>query len=196
MKSGITTRQAAAYWRAFGAACSTQAIPADQRDAYRHRVMDEACGKASIKALNRTTDYDAVMLRWCLDAEDYAAAAHYSVGQEGRLIALVEAAARQIMQCQGGDDAAATAYVAGIIEQAGYSVVREGNTHLLDLSSSQLSSLFRMLDTHRRRLIERSGTRPGRFSPAAVYRRDDAGAITITSDLATPEGVFRIRLRA
>ncbi len=194
--TSITRAQASAYWHAFSAAAATQGIPADQRDAYRHRVMEEACGKTSLKLLNRTTDYDAVMLRFCLDADDYERAAHYSIGQEGRLIALVEAAAKQLMQCQGVDDNAATAYVAGIIEQAGYRVTREGNTHLIDLSSAQLSNLFRMLDTHRRRLIERSGIRPGRFSPAAAYRRDDAGTITITADLATPEGVFRVRLCA
>ena len=77
---GITVKQRSAYFRAFGDACRELGLATgEEREEYRHRVMMEEVGKASIKDLDRTGDFDKVMARFCLDAGQLSAAAAYGM---------------------------------------------------------------------------------------------------------------------
>jgi hypothetical protein len=102
-RTGLTGKQVASFWHAFSASCNAQGIPADGREAYRHGVMLDETGKEHMAQLNRTADYDKIMLRLALDAQDYETAARYTTGDERRLAKMVEVTAAQIMQCQGTD---------------------------------------------------------------------------------------------
>ena len=59
--TSLTKPQLAAYWRSAAAAARNIGEPVDT---YRKRVMSEECGVSSVKALNRTADFDKVMLRF------------------------------------------------------------------------------------------------------------------------------------
>lgn len=75
----ITKPQMAAYFRAANAAARALGEPLDT---YRKRVMKEVCNVTSIKQLNRTGDFDAVMTRFAEDADDYQSACHFAVGPD------------------------------------------------------------------------------------------------------------------
>ena len=115
--TSLTKPQLAAYWRAAAAAARNIGEPVDT---YRKRVMSEECGVASVKALNRTADFDKVMLRFSVDAGDYGAAGKFATAGVERLSRLVCICAAQIMQLKGAPagSTAAAEYLAGVIKQA------------------------------------------------------------------------------
>ena len=184
----ITRPQMAAYWRAASAAAREIGEPVD---AYRKRIMKELCGVDSVKKLNRTTDYDAVMRRFAADAGDYAAAARYAVSDSRRMAFLVRACARQVLQlngCHAGDAGAARNYLAGVVGRS--RLLCGGDPRSLsfglDMDPCGLRAVFCMLDVHRRRLLRRicptgSDAFFG-FDPAATYAPKDGGGVVITYD--------------
>ena len=84
--TSLTKPQLAAYWRAATSAARNVGEPVDE---YRKRVMSEECGVASVKALNRTGDFDKVMLRFSVDDGDYGAAGKFATAGAERLSRLV-----------------------------------------------------------------------------------------------------------
>ena len=154
---GLTKPQIAAYFRAAGAAARALA--------YRKRVMKEVCNATSIKQLNRTNDFDAVMTRFAEDAADYQSACHYAVGSGRRLAVLIGAVCEQVMQLKCLETTAATGAITTTTPAEGYLrtiLNRSGNLRSnqaggwwLDLTNTNLQAVFAMLDTHRRRLIRR-----------------------------------------
>lgn len=185
----ITKPQIAAYFRAANAAAHALGEPLD---AYRKRVMQEVCNVTSLKQLNRTNDFDAVMTRFAEDADDYQTACHYAVGSERRLAVLIAAVCEQVMQLKCLETAATGAtstttpaedYLRTILNRSGNLRSNQDGGWWLDLADSNLQSVFAMLDTHRRRLIRRlnhstSGSVPLAFSM-------DIGYILMGTHLAT-----------
>ena len=177
---GLTKPQIAAYFRAAGAAARALGEPLD---AYRKRVMKEVCNATSIKQLNRTNDFDAVMTRFAEDAADYQSACHYAVGSGRRLAVLIGAVCEQVMQlkcletAETGAPATTTPaedYLRTILNRSGNLRSNQAGGWWLDLSDTNLQSVFAMLDTHRRRLIRRlnhstSGSVPLAFSMDIGY---------------------------
>lgn len=175
----ITRPQMAAYWRAASAAAREVGEPVDT---YRKRVMKELCGVDSVKKLNRTGDFDAVMSRFAEDAMDYAAATRYAVGDDRRLAAIVRICCEQIMQLVGtpAGSTAAQDYIAGIIRRAHILCGDPSDAgYWLDLGADSLRAVFAMLDTHRRRLLRRSGPNPGGFDPSLVYTPTPEGVLAV-----------------
>lgn len=194
---GMTKPQLSAFWRMFSASCEAQGIPSDARESYRKQIMLELCGAEHMSQLNRSDDFDKLMLRLSLDSGEYALAAHYTSGDERRLAKMVEVTAHQLMQCQGTDDASAASYVAGLVKQAGFAVRQEGATYWMDLCAAQIHALFMALDTHRRRLLDRSGlTRGVKFDLGASYSRKADGTIELVRCDPRPAPFFRINIRA
>ena len=177
---GLTKPQIAAYFRAASAAARALGEPLD---AYRKRVMKEVCNATSIKQLNRTSDFDAVMTRFAEDAADYQAACHFAVGSGRRLAVLIGAVCEQVMQLKsleaGTTGATATTtpaedYLRTILSRSGNLRSNQDGDWWLDLADTHLQAVFAMLDTHRRRLIRRlnhltSSTVPLAFSMGLVY---------------------------
>lgn len=177
---GLTKPQIAAYFRAASAAARALGEPLDT---YRKRVMKEVRNATSIKQLNRTNDFDAIMTRFAEDAADYQAACHFAVGSGRRLAVLIGAVCEQVMQLKCLETTAtgtvttttpAEDYLRTILNRSGNLRSNQAGGWWLDLSDTNLQAVFAMLDTHRRRLIRRlnhstSGSVPLAFSMDIGY---------------------------
>ena len=194
---GFTAKQTAAFWRAFSASCSGQGLPAEAKEPYRKRIMLEVCGVEHMAELNRTDHFDKLMLQLALDSGDYELAARYSIGDERRLAKMVEVVAMQLMQCQGTDILAATAYVAGLVKQAGFPIRQDGPTYWMDLCAGQIHALFMALDTHRRRILSRAfWDTQLKFNIGAFYSRRADGTIERIHINHPPENYFKVNIIA
>ena len=183
--TSLTRPQLAAYWRAASAAAREVGEPLE---AYRKRVMREECGAASVKALNRTGDFDKVMCRFAVDAGDYETAAKFATSGAERLAVMARICYQQIMQLKGEPQGSAASmdYIAGIIRQAHLPLGASPDGFWLDIPQDSALALFRMLDTHRRRLLARladqSAIRPWMgFNAAVVYQPTPHG-VRLTYD--------------
>ena len=187
----ITKPQMAAYFRAANAAARALGEPLDT---YRKRVMKEVCNVTSIKQLNRTGDFDAVMTRFAEDAADYQSACHYAVGSERRLAVLIAAVCEQVMQlkcletAETGANATTTPaedYLRTILNRSGNLRSNQAGGWWIDLSDTNLQAVFAMLDTHRRRLIRRLNHSTSSSVPLAFSM--DIGYFLMGTRLATYE---------
>lgn len=195
---GLTQPQIAAYFRAANAAARALGEPLD---AYRKRVMKEVCNVTSIKQLNRTSDFDAVMTRFAEDAADYQSACHYAVGSGRRLAVLIGAVCEQVMQLKSLETAETGApatttpaedYLRTILNRSGNLRSNQAGGWWLDLTDTNLQAVFAMLDTHRRRLIRRLNNATSGMVPLAFNM--DVGYFLMGTRLATyqlPSPVIR-----
>ena len=171
----LTARQRACFWEAHKAACIELELETrDEREAYRKLVMREECGKLHVSQLSRTADFDRVMSRFAKDAGDMAAAARFAVADEARQAALIRICLSQLMQLKGcpAGSADGAEYLAGIVEQAQIPCGRDvrDSSFWLDCNPRHLVTLFRILDTHRRRMLRRlSAAAPLSFDAKIVY---------------------------
>lgn len=194
----ITKPQMAAYFRAANAAARALGEPLD---AYRKRVMKEVCNVTSLKQLNRTGDFDAIMTRFAEDATDYQSACHYAVGSGRRLAVLIAAVCEQVMQlkcletAETGAPATTTPaedYLRSILNRSGNLRSNQAGGWWLDLTDTNLQAVFAMLDTHRRRLIRRLNNATSGTVPLAFNM--DVGYVLMGTQLATyqlPSPVIR-----
>ena len=183
----LTKPQIAAYFRA---ACAAARALGEPLEAYRKRVMKEVCNVTSLKQLNRTNDFDAVMTRFAEDAADYQSACHYAVGSGRRIAVLIAAVCEQVMQLKSLETTATTTtpaedYLRTILNRSGNLRSNQAGGWWLDLSDTNLQSVFAMLDTHRRRLIRRLNHSTSGFVPLAFSM--DIGYFLMGTRLATYE---------
>ena len=190
---GLTKPQIAAYFRAAGAAARALGEPLD---AYRKRVMKEVCNATSIKQLNRTNDFDAVMTRFAEDAADYQSACHFAVGSGRRLAVLIGAVCEQVMQLKMLEETTTASpqstqppeykvedYLRMILLRSGSLRPNQDGGWWLDLTDSHLQAVFAMLDTHRRRLIRRLNQSTSSSVPLSFSM--DIGYVLMGTHLAT-----------
>lgn len=183
----ITKPQMAAYFRAANAAARALGEPLDT---YRKRVMKEVCNVTSIKQLNRTGDFDAVMMRFAEDADDYQSACHFAVGSGRRIAVLIAAVCEQVMQLKSLETTATTTtpaedYLRTILNRSGNLRSNQAGGWWLDLSDTNLQAVFAMLDTHRRRLIRRLNQSTSSLVPLSFSM--DIGYFLMGTHLATYE---------
>ena len=186
--TSLTKPQLAAFWRAATAAAREVGEPIEE---YRKRVMREECGVSSVKALNRTGDFDKVMLRFSVDAGDYGAAGKFATAGAERLSRLVCICADQIMQLKGAPagSTAAAEYLAGVIKQACIPCGSDVSGIWMDCPSDTLLALFHILDTHRRRLLRQLASPPSvrrflGFDGDLVYVPIPSGGVRLVYDAA------------
>ena len=162
----MTRAQLKPFFRAVNRAASAQGIFGREAvDEYRHAVMREEVGAAHTSDVDPGDGYDRVMYRLAVDGGDWSAASRVATGEERRMAALVESCARQVVELKACEEspfdkpADALAYVVGCLRQAGMLVGQgpEPSEWWMDISGSMAFSVFRMLDTHRRRLLRRLG---------------------------------------
>lgn len=152
----LTKPQVALYWRAFAAACrNLELSTSSEREEYRHSAMQEEAGVDSIKKLTRTKDFDAIMRRFLLDAGDYEGAFKFSIGEENRMAAMIGACIAQLMEISHSEPDAWGAYLGGLLRKAQIPFREEPGRFWMDVSRASARSVFIMLDTHRKRLIDR-----------------------------------------
>ena len=184
---GLTKPQIAAYFRA---ACAAARALGEPLDTYRKRVMKEVCNATSIKQLNRTNDFDAVMTRFAEDAADYQSACHFAVGSGRRIAVLIATVCEQVMQLKSLETTATTTtpaedYLRTILNRSGNLRSNQDGGWWLDLSDTNLQAVFAMLDTHRRRLIRRLNQSTSSSVPLSFIM--DIGYFFMGTHLATYE---------
>ena len=198
MAKTLTPPQLASYWRAATAAARNLGEPLE---GYRKRVMREECGVDSVKALNRTGDFDKVMSRFAVDAGDYGAAGHFATADVRRLVVLIRICCAQVMQLMAAPEGstAAADYLAGIVRQARLECGAVNGCFWLDCAPDSLLALFHMLDTHRRRLL-RGKAEPSSircfmaFDPAVIYRPLSEGGVRIIYDAKYYTSYTRVKV--
>ena len=194
MHKPMTKPQTQMFWRLFSRSCQSQGIPSDERDAYRKTIMWEECHVQHLADLDCCGDFDRIMIRLALDAEDYELAARFDSGDERRMAHLVAVLAFQVMQLHGSEETEAAAYVRRVLHQAGFPCRLDGAEWWLDLPASDLMSLFQMLDTHRRRLLQSLGWSSSlKFNACSLYRRTPAGVLLVEAP-ADPRLPFRVHV--
>lgn len=179
----LSKLQVSLYWKAFSAACSNLGlIEKEEREKYRRDVMREASGKSSLKELNRTSDFDAVLSQFRADSGEYSAASDAATQGLSRFGFLIKVLCLQLMQLKGGSPEEARAYLGGLLDQAripnGRSLDDDG--YWVDMPEPKAQAVFAMLDTHRRRLLRRLGAKSA-FSPVIRYEVD--GPIVIRQEV-------------
>ena len=167
----MTHAQLKPYWRAVGRAASALGLVGKEAvEKYRHEVMMEEIGVEHARDVDPADGFDRVMYRLAVDAGDWSAAARFATGEERRMAHLVEQCARQVIELKAieedplsvneTDEARSNVveYIVGVIKQAGF-IVSQAPTGdwWADISAAQAFQVFRMLDTHRRRLLRRLG---------------------------------------
>jgi len=177
----LTAKQRGCFWEAHRAACvELELSTREERETYRKLVMREECGKEHVSQLSRTADFDRVMARFAKDAGDWETAGRFSVADEARQVALIRICLAQLMQlkgCPAGSTDGAE-YLAGIVEQAKIPCGRDvrDSSFWLDCNPGNLVTLFRILDTHRRRMLRRlSSEAPLGFDAGVVYALKPSG---------------------
>lgn len=143
----ITAPQRRVYWRLYSAAVLALGLGRADAEDYRRRVMREEAGVDHLALIDRTDGFDAVCLRFCLDAGNYDGAVHFEGSGTRRLVECIEREARAYL----GADADIRPYLAGICRQSRLGVVPATGDWWLDLGPRQLWKLLQMLSTARRR---------------------------------------------
>lgn len=153
----MTDKQKRAFWGQFAAACRNLDITSEEKEAYRHAVLEEAAGVRHLSEVNSTTGFEAVMQRLAADAGDWARAASFTIGNTRRIAAMVEDCARQVFELTGNANGDAVSYAKGILQRAGLKRAEalDGKAWYLDYAEATPVKIFQMLDSHRRRLIWR-----------------------------------------
>ena len=185
----MTRAQLKPFFRAVSRAASAQGLVGREAvEAYRREVMREEAGADHAADIDPGAGYDRVMYRLAVDGGDWAAASRFATGEERRMAHLVEQCARQVIELKTIEDEPramftpeavaaegdAVAYVVGCLRQAGLLVTQTpAGDWWADISGAAAFSVFRMLDTHRRRLLKRLGWGGAlAFDPASAWLLD------------------------
>lgn len=184
--AGPTARQKRAYGIAANEACANLAIwGEDARREYRRRVVSEETGCATFAEIRQNSDIDRVMARLWTDAGDWAQAANYGINDARQLAYLIKVCCLQLMQLKGGCETDARRYLDGLLCQA---KVPNGscltdNSYWLDCTKPRLASLFKILDTERRKLVRQRFPKTAlKLDPRVRYEVD--GPISIRYEVA------------
>ena len=171
MASGLSQSQRAAL---FAAARKAAGTLGEDREEYRKRVMREELGVDHLADVGRGRAFDRLMMRMAADAGDYSSAMRYELSDAARVAYLVKVCCLQLMQLKGGDEADAGRYLGGLLDQARVpnGVYADDGSIWIDLAPSDALAVFKMLDTHRRRMLRDVGSRVSvAFSDRVSYSR-------------------------
>ena len=164
----MTPKQMRQFWPAFARACDALGLSTSaDKSAYRSRIMMEEASASHLAEVSNTHGYEALMARLAADAGDYEDATRYAGGDDRRMAKMVDDCARQVFELSGKSGSDRLAYVRSILEQSG--LVRQTAIvnvfWWLDYPDTTLDRIFRMLDTHRRRLLHRLSAATGTRLP-------------------------------
>lgn len=171
----VTGRQRSLFFSSFQKAVSALGIVGSEaKETYRVQVMVEETGKEHLHELNRTGEFEACVRRFAADACDFETAGRFAAADSIRIGYIIKVCCLQVMQLKGGDPSRARAYLTGILEQqripCGLHVADD--SYYMDVAPVAAVRVFQILDTYRRRLITRSGSRQTGFRPDVVYHID------------------------
>lgn len=158
----LSPAQLRRFWLAFRPAWLSHAgrsglNPADRAaaEAWRHAVTAEECGGVtSVKQLGNG-DFDAIMLRFAVEAGDTAAVVYWSPAEERRLRHLIR---RKLDELDELDPTRPhdTGYILAILRRSRLRAsIPPGLLALDDIPADHLRIALQIIDTHRRRLRDR-----------------------------------------
>ena len=180
----LTGEQRRKFFSMCGAAARNLGLSGREAvEEYRHRVMREEAGCASMAELGRTGDFDACVRRFAADAGDYLGAIDAELMETKRLAFVVKVMCCQVMQLKGGDERGARNYLEGILAQARVpcGTYAADETFWMDVAPSTLRRLLQILDTHRRRLLRAAfPDAPMAFDATVRYEVGGAVATRVT----------------
>lgn len=165
-----TQQQIIKFFKVWGKAkqsvCEEMKLDPDNREAVelaRHMWIEKHTGHPSLKVCKPVGQYDRLMLATAIAADDYELAAHYSIADENRIRYLTEQCLRQIGELQGLE--LPWNYVRGMYKHIGWPADWK------DIPAKELFDVFKMLDTHRRRILRNAhGQREDvKFAPDQSY---------------------------
>jgi hypothetical protein len=198
----MTRAQLKPFFRAVNRAASAQGLVGREAvEAYRREVMREEAGADHAADIDPGAGYDRVMYRLAVDGGDWAAASRFATGEERRMAHLVEQCARQVIELKAIEDEPSVlfdpesvketpvAYVVGCLRQAGLLVTQtDSGDWWADISGAAAFSVFRMLDTHRRRLLKRLGwSKTLAFEPGAIWTLDGVTLSCVPGPVSEPQ---------
>jgi hypothetical protein len=174
----LSGKQLALFWSLWAKA-EREELPSSasqsERDVARRSVLFRACGKVSLKDVSPGREFDLVMSSVASLAGDYKAMAYWILAGERRTAHMIGECARQIGEIAGVHHG--WKYCRETFIQAGLP------ESWMDIPEGLLTSVFQMLDTHRRRMLKRdcewNGSRYGQplgFQPTRIYTRIGSGA--------------------
>jgi len=165
-----TQQQMIKFFKVWGKAkrtvCEEMKLDPDNREAVelaRHMWIEKHTGNPSLKVCAPVGQYDKLMLATAIAAEDFELAAHFSIADENRIRHLTEQCLRQIGELQGV--ALPWEYVCKIYKHIDWP------SDWKDIPAKELFDVFKMLDTHRRRILRNvQGQREDvKFDPEESY---------------------------
>ncbi|MDA3923110.1 MAG: hypothetical protein PF904_00230 [Kiritimatiellae bacterium] len=142
------------FWSLFKEAVQ-EALPADaskaEIDAFRYKLIEDATGKTSLTLVSKCKEYDLLMAATAFCTENDQEKLYWCTTSERRFLHLIGTGLTQIGQI--AKEPHAWDYVKGILHQAHWPDTWK------DISDEMLHTVFKMLDTHRRRLLWKNGWR-------------------------------------
>jgi len=158
----LSPSQRNAFWKHYATAWSNHAAaagidPGDRAasDRWRRQLIFAETGRRSLTQVSRTRGFDRLLQRVCIEAGHCERAADVEMSAMRRIRARCEDCLRQICEIEARTDLETTLarwhYIGGILKHA-----YQGRDWP-DVPEDDLEQIFRMLDTHRRRLLRRAG---------------------------------------
>jgi len=147
----------------------------------RHIWIEKHTGNPSLKTCAPVGQYDRLMLATAIAADDYELAAHFSIADENRIRHLTEQCLRQIGELQGLE--LPWDYVRGMYKHIGWPADWK------DIPAKELFDVFKMLDTHRRRILRNTYGQKVcvKFEPDMAYVRTGAPVCPVSAECNTPD---------
>lgn len=172
----LSTPQLNKFWRLFQEALKESLPPGadkETRDAFRRKIIADSTGHNSLTKVRPGKDYELLMAATAAMTDNWESRLYWDTTLERKYIHLVGICLVQIGQIS--NETHAWDYVRGTLRQANWP------DDWQDLSADMLSSVFMMLDTHRRRLLERAGWlgskygQPLKFDDTLTYVHTSSG---------------------
>lgn len=135
---------------AYEVECERRDDPLPSFDEWRHKIQLDTTGKFSIKEMNKTSDFDAVMLELSIIAEDIFWINRLSCAAERRIRYIIEKQFLPDLEVLE-QQKIGWAYIKGICDHMNVP------NNIQDCPAEQLIKVLQALDTHIRRLARKAG---------------------------------------
>lgn len=154
----LSTPQLNKFWRLFQEAikeCLPPGADKEARDGFRRKLIADSTGHNSLTTVRPGKDYELLMAATAAMTDNWQERLYWDTTLERKFVYLIGVCVVQIGQI--AQEPHAWNYVRGTLHQA------QWPDDWQDLSSNMLASVFMMLDTHRRRLLDRAGWQGSKY---------------------------------
>lgn len=166
----LSKPQQAKFWKLFAEAVAENfpgGCDKSTKDAFRYKIIKESTDKDSLTIVGTGRDYERLMAATASMTENWEERLYWCMADERKYKHMIGVCLVQINHITG--EQYAWDYVRGTLNQAHWPEDWQ------DISADMLHSVFKMLDTHRRRLLRRANWQGSRhdqpigFNPQRTY---------------------------